>query len=437
MSTAATGSATAAEPGTKRRQAWTATWLLLGFMLVNFADKAVLGLAAKPIMHDLHLTRAEFGAASTAFFALFSLSALLVSFLLRKVSSAVLLLIMALVWSAAQLPLAANLGFGALVGTRLLLGAAEGPAAPVAVHHLFGWFGHRDRQLPLAILNAGAVAGIVVAGPVLTAVIKNFGWHAAFAAVGAVGLVWALVWLKLGKEGPDSGRAESQPDLGDTALGESPAVPYRRILLSGTWLAAAFTAFAVYWHLASFLTWTADYLQTVAGLSTTQSGYAISGEAAMAGLLVVGFGVGAGRLQRAGRTRTITSVAVTGLLVSAVATAAFGAIGSAVVKVALLVLLMPAAGVGIVQAEAAVGRIAPAARRGVSLGVLTFVFSLAGGLSPAVVGAMVDASATPAAGYRNAYLISAALLMVAAAVALRWLRPERDAERLAVDGPTP
>ncbi|MEU5974900.1 hypothetical protein [Streptomyces sp. NPDC047315] len=63
------------------RQGWRATWLLLGFMLVNFADKAVLGLAATPITEEMDLPRSEFGAAST------------------------------------------------------------GPAAPVAFHHLFGWFG--------------------------------------------------------------------------------------------------------------------------------------------------------------------------------------------------------------------------------------------------------------------------------------------------------
>ncbi|MEV6697485.1 MFS transporter [Streptomyces sp. NPDC051453] len=414
-----------------RRQAWRATWLLLAFMLVNFADKAVLGLAAKPIMHDLHLTRTEFGAASTAFFSLFSLSALLVSFLTRKMSSTTMLLIMAFLWSAAQLPMAANLGFAALVGTRVLLGVAEGPAAPVALHHLFGWFPPKDRALPVAVVNAGAVAGIVVAGPALTVVIKHFGWHAAFGTVGVIGLVWALVWWKLGRDGPDSGRTAPAGTAAATP-GAAPVVSYRRILLSGTWLAAAFAAFAVYWHLASFLTWTADYLQTVAGLSTTQSGYAVSGEAAVAGVLVVGFGLLAQRLQRAGRSRTADLIAVGLLVLCAVGTALFGIVGSPAVKVALLVLLMPAGAVAIVCAEAAVGRIAPAARRGVSLGALTCFFSLAGGLSPLVVGRVVDAAATPAAGYRDGYLFSAALLVIAAVVALVWLRPERDAERLGV-----
>ncbi|RUP66034.1 hypothetical protein SSPNP10_22605 [Streptomyces sp. NP10] len=46
----------AAEPPSGR-QAWATTWLLLAFMLVNFADKAVLGLAGPEIMKEFGLSR--------------------------------------------------------------------------------------------------------------------------------------------------------------------------------------------------------------------------------------------------------------------------------------------------------------------------------------------------------------------------------------------
>ncbi|MGW6403799.1 hypothetical protein [Streptomyces sp. NPDC055134] len=40
-------------------RAWRTTWLLLAFMLVNFADKAVLGLAGPEIRADFGITRQE------------------------------------------------------------------------------------------------------------------------------------------------------------------------------------------------------------------------------------------------------------------------------------------------------------------------------------------------------------------------------------------
>ncbi|MEU5974901.1 hypothetical protein [Streptomyces sp. NPDC047315] len=167
-------------------------------------------------------------------------------------------------------------------------------------------------------MNVGAVAGVVVAGPVLSVVIDRFGWRAAFGTVGVIGLVWAVVWARLGREGPDSGLTE--------------------------------------------------------GAEVRRCGGAEKAH---------DDGTGDGR------------------------------------------------GTGNGRAEFAVGRIAPAARRGVSLGALSFVFSLAGGLAPWTVGTVVDAAATPAAGYRDGYLLSAGLLVVAAVVSLVWLRPERDAVRLA------
>ena len=41
--------------------AWGITFLLFLFMLVNFADKIVVGLAAVPIMTELKLQPEEFG----------------------------------------------------------------------------------------------------------------------------------------------------------------------------------------------------------------------------------------------------------------------------------------------------------------------------------------------------------------------------------------
>jgi len=61
------------------KRAWTITGLLFLCMLVNFADKAVVGLAAVPIMQELELTPKQFGLVGSSFFFLFSLSAILVA----------------------------------------------------------------------------------------------------------------------------------------------------------------------------------------------------------------------------------------------------------------------------------------------------------------------------------------------------------------------
>jgi len=54
---------------------WTIVWLLFFFMLINFIDKAIIGLAAVPMMKEIGLTPKEFGLVNSSFFFLFYLGA--------------------------------------------------------------------------------------------------------------------------------------------------------------------------------------------------------------------------------------------------------------------------------------------------------------------------------------------------------------------------
>jgi ACS family D-galactonate transporter-like MFS transporter len=67
--------------------AWITVGLLILFMLINFADRAVLGLAVVPIMQELGLSYAEFGLIGASFFTFFSLGAVVVGFLVNHIST--------------------------------------------------------------------------------------------------------------------------------------------------------------------------------------------------------------------------------------------------------------------------------------------------------------------------------------------------------------
>jgi predicted MFS family arabinose efflux permease len=114
--------------------AWTITFLLFLFMLVNFADKIVVGLAGAPIMDELKLSPEQFGFLGSSFFFLFSISAIVVGFIVNRVETRWVLLAMAVIWSVAQFPMVGTVGFTTLVICRIILGAGEGPAFAVAAH---------------------------------------------------------------------------------------------------------------------------------------------------------------------------------------------------------------------------------------------------------------------------------------------------------------
>ena len=67
--------------------AWTIVALLFLFMMINFADKAIIGLAGVPIMTELNLTPKQFGLVGSSFFLLFSISAVVTGFIVNRVRS--------------------------------------------------------------------------------------------------------------------------------------------------------------------------------------------------------------------------------------------------------------------------------------------------------------------------------------------------------------
>jgi MFS family permease len=78
---------------------WLMVALLFLFMLVNFADKAVIGIAAVPMMQELQLSPREFGLIGSSFFLLFPVSAVITGFIVNRVETRWALLVMALVWA--------------------------------------------------------------------------------------------------------------------------------------------------------------------------------------------------------------------------------------------------------------------------------------------------------------------------------------------------
>src|SRR5215475_719774 len=204
-----------------RRRAWIVVALLFIFMVINFADKAVIGIAAVPIMRDLELGPRQFGLVGSSFFLLFAVSSVATGFLVNRVQTRWVLLAMGFIWALTQFPMLGSVGFETLVACRIALGAGEGPALPVALHSTYKWFPNELRTVPTAVIVQGGAIGVMVALPLLNWVIVQWTWHWAFGALGLVGLVWCALWLAFGREGSlgDAGPAR------DAAPSSPPASP--------------------------------------------------------------------------------------------------------------------------------------------------------------------------------------------------------------------
>lgn len=415
--------------------AWVVTGMVTIFMMINFADKAVLGLAAADIRRDLGLSATQYGTIASAFFLLFSLSALAVGYLADKFSAKWVLFVLSLVWGLAMLPVLGPAGFGILLVSRVVLGAAEGPAFGIAHHAMQKWFDDAGRSLPASIVTLGTNVGVIISAPILAWLIAAHGWRAAFAALAILSFVWCAAWLVIGREGP-IGTAKPE-QVGDAGTATSPLdrvhLPLWRILATRSWLGCALGAFAGYWSVALLVAWLPPYLETGLGYSPTATGTLTTLPWAVGGVMLLLQGYVTQMLMRRGVSsrwaRGILGGAM--MLAAGVFTLLFAYRSAGVLTIALISLGFGLFGAFFAIATTICGEIAPTRQRGAVLGAFVAIYSLSGIAAPYIAGLLVgEAGNVPVSGYRTVFVMSGIILLVGGLLAVLLIHPERDAARL-------
>lgn len=406
------------------RRAWTVVALVFFFMVINFADKAVVGLSSVPIMRELDLSYAQFGMLGSAFFLLFSVSGTAVGFLANRFSTKAIMCVMGVVWAAALLPMIRVSSFAVLVSSRVVLGAAEGPAFPVAVHAVYKWFGNERRALPTSVVASGAAVGAGIVAPMIIWVIERFGWHAAFGTLGVVGLAWVALWLVLGKEGPADGSYAAE-------FGAGQRVPYRHLLLSRTAIGVYLAGFAAYWIIALNLAWLGNYLIKALRMTPAHAAWTIALPSAMQMALAPGFAYLSQRLSLLGISSRVSRgwVGTLCVVIGGVSMACFPFVGMGVLKIFLVGLAFSIGSVIFTLGAALIGEISPASQRGATLGVTNSIHTLAGLCAPFGMGRIVDINGDPIAGFRSGYLYAGVLVATLGAAAALLINPEYDLRR--------
>ena len=420
--------------GSAKAQRWMIVAGLFFFLAINFADKSLIGLAAEPIMRDLHLSHLAFGRIAASFYAPFPVTALLVGLLANRIKTRWLLFGMALVWSVSQAPLLLYAAPVTLLASRLLLGASEGPAFPVAVHALYKWFPDRERMVPSAILTIGAAFGAGFIAPLMTMVIGHFGWHAAFRLLALVGLVWSFAWLWLGKEGPLDVHPEQIVASRHSSLPDLPVrVPLLRLLLSRTCIGADLGGFAGYVMLTIATVWLPSYLVRVGGYSLEQAGWIVVlpafGQMVVSPLL----GWWSQRLMARGVSSRHArgTLGAASVVISGGALAVLSFVPAGPLLIAAVAIAFSFSAFTFVTGVALAGEVVPNAQRAGVLGINICITTLAGLITPAIMGQVIDHATDVATGYRLGMMLAGGFSVVAGLLAAVLIHPEADRRRFA------
>ncbi|WP_445500521.1 MFS transporter [Microvirga sp. G4-2] len=404
--------------------AWIMAGLLFLFMLINFSDRAVLGLAAVPIMQDLGLTHSQFGLIATSFFTLFSVGGVIGGFLVNRVASKWVLAALALIWSLCQLPMMLSVSVAALVVNRVTLGFGEGPAYPVALHAAYKWFPNERRAVPTSLIAIGALAGNGIAAPVVIAIVAAWSWHAAFGLLGAVGLIWCIAWLAIAREGPlaPDGLRSGEPTM---------RLSYRRLFSCRTVIGIQVVGFCAYWLLTLAVVWLPAFLIQAFGYTPVQTAWIMMLVSLSQIVLLPGVSTLSDELKRRGVPSRLAcgSVACASTLAAGLIIILLARSEGALPIIVCTVIAFSLCNVMFVLGPVLIAEVTPVERRGAVLGVTNAITTLAGPLAPAVTGVVVDVGAHPADGVRIALLIAGGLAILGAFAGFVLIDPEADHAR--------
>jgi MFS family permease len=189
-----------AEAGTAARAPGVRAWFTLGMLwfiyVLNFLDRQLLSILAKPIQDTLGVTDGQLGLISGLYFALFyCLISIPVGWLADRANRVKVLSASCAIWSAATVGCGLAANYPQLVTARMAVGVGEAGGVPPSYAIISDYFPPGRRGTALGIFNLGPPVGQALGIAFGGAIALAFSWRHAFLFLGAVGIVTALVFV--------------------------------------------------------------------------------------------------------------------------------------------------------------------------------------------------------------------------------------------------
>jgi ACS family hexuronate transporter-like MFS transporter len=253
-------------------------WLILAMLflanVINYLDRSALSVAAPLVRRDLHLSPARLGFIFSAFFVGYALINFVGGMLADRAGGKLVFGWAMGLWSILCALTAAATGFGSLFVIRVAFGMAEGPLATCTNKMISNWFPHRQAGSAIGYAFSGSPLGGAIAGPIVGLLALAFGWKISFVIVGAIGIVWVLVWAIRVTETPADNPQVSAEERAEVAESRPPLPAASAAGPGLSWyirqpvvLATTFAFFGYNYVLYFFLTWFPSYLTMARHLS--------------------------------------------------------------------------------------------------------------------------------------------------------------------------
>lgn len=174
-------------------------WWIIGLVMVgtavNYLARSALGSAAPTLTSSLGLSTKTYSYVVAAFQLAYTVVQPFAGWILDLLGAKIGLFVFALGWSLANMAHALASGWPSLAAFRGLLGLFEGAVIPAGMKAVSDWFPDKERSVATGWFNVGTAIGSMVAPPLVIWCILVGSWRLAFVVTGAIGLVWAGLWI--------------------------------------------------------------------------------------------------------------------------------------------------------------------------------------------------------------------------------------------------
>jgi predicted MFS family arabinose efflux permease len=205
-------------------RAWVALAILCFVYVLNFLDRQLLSILAKPIQDDIGVTDGQLGLISGLYFALFyCLLAIPVGWLADRTNRVRVLSLACALWSMATMACGLSSNYPQLAAARMSVGVGEAGGVPPSYAIITDYFPRGMRGTALSLYNLGPPLGQALGVAFGASIAAAYNWRSAFVSLGAVGVVTALaVWVFV--RDPARGALDA-PAGGQTTTGEPGMAP--------------------------------------------------------------------------------------------------------------------------------------------------------------------------------------------------------------------
>ncbi len=169
--------------------------LIVVGMIICYAQRGALGVAAPFLIKELHLSPAVMGVLLSAFFWSYSFMQMPAGWFVDRFGVKRAYAYGFLVWSIASAGTGLVGGLPALIALQMALGVGQSVAFPASARAVANWFDSRERGTATATYLTGVRVGQAIIGALGAYFLARYSWRLFLLVISVIPIVWLFPWL--------------------------------------------------------------------------------------------------------------------------------------------------------------------------------------------------------------------------------------------------